>query len=165
MVQFSAVAHNNHAAYYATAPLAGLEPAGHPDDKWGFAVQGALSIKNIPTGPGDLINVQAVYTDGATRYNLQSLAVVTYSMFGGSGLAGAYQSVGFANAPDAVFTTAPVLRTSGPGASAVLTPTTGIPTGTPASTVLTLQSSTATTARPSFARTRLLCWPAGYLQP
>ena len=104
MVQFSAVAHNNHAAYYATAPLAGLEPAGHPDDKWGFAVQGALSIKNIPTGPGDLINVQAVYTDGATRYNLQSLAVVTYSMFGGSGLAGAYQSVGFANAPDAVFT-------------------------------------------------------------
>ena len=48
--------------------------------------------------------MQAVYTDGATRYNLQSLAVVSYSMFGGSGLAGAYQSVGFANAPDAVFT-------------------------------------------------------------
>jgi hypothetical protein len=34
---------------------------------------GALSIKNIPTGPGDNINLQAVYTDGATRYNFESL--------------------------------------------------------------------------------------------
>ena len=47
--------------------------SGHPEDKWGFAVQGALSIKNIPTGPGDSINMQAVYTDGASRYNFQSL--------------------------------------------------------------------------------------------
>ena len=52
---------------------------------------------------GDVINVQAVYTDGATRYNLQSIAAVNYSMFSGAhGLAGAYQSIGFANAPDAV---------------------------------------------------------------
>ena len=47
---------------------------GHPDDKWGCAGQLALSIKNIPTGPGDTINVQGVYTDGATRYNIQDLA-------------------------------------------------------------------------------------------
>ena len=49
------------------------EPTGHPGDKWGWAVQGALSIKNIPTGPGDVINMQAIYTDGASRYNFQSL--------------------------------------------------------------------------------------------
>ena len=47
---------------------------GHPDDKWGWAGQLALSIKNIPTGAGDTINVQGVYTDGATRYNIQDLA-------------------------------------------------------------------------------------------
>ena len=70
-------------------------------DKWGWAVQGALQIKNIPTGAGDTINLQAVYTDGATRYNFQSLACVNYAMFGGTGLAGAYQSIGFANASDA----------------------------------------------------------------
>ncbi len=29
---------------------------GPPDDKWGLAVQGALQIKNIPTGAGDTIN-------------------------------------------------------------------------------------------------------------
>ena len=109
--QLSAVAHNNHAAYYG-----GTETTGHPDDKWGWAVQGGLQIKNIPTGAGDILNLQAVYTDGATRYNLQSLAAVSFSMFGGTNLAGAYQSVGFANAPDAVYTgtsaaTAPGLKT------------------------------------------------------
>jgi Porin subfamily len=97
--QLSAVAHNNHAAYYG-----GTEPTGHPDDKWGWAVQTGLQIKNIPTGANDVINLQAVYTDGATRYNLQSLAAVSYSMFGSTNLPGAYQSIGFANAPDAVYT-------------------------------------------------------------
>ena len=37
----------------------------------------ALQFKNIPTGAGDTINLQAVYTDGATRYNLQSLVPQT----------------------------------------------------------------------------------------
>jgi hypothetical protein len=97
--QLSAVAHNNHAAYYG-----GTETTGHPDDKWGWAVQGALQIKNLPTGAGDVLNLQAVYTDGATRYNLQSLAAVGYSMFGGTNALGAYQSIGFASAPDAVYT-------------------------------------------------------------
>ena len=71
---------------------------GHPGDKWGWAVQVALSIKNIPTGAGDMINVQGVYTDGATRYNFQNLAASNYAMFGGTGVAGAYQSVGLADA-------------------------------------------------------------------
>ena len=53
------------------------EPAVIPNDKWGWAVQGALQFKNIPTGAGDTINMQAVYTDGATRYNFQSLAPQT----------------------------------------------------------------------------------------
>jgi hypothetical protein len=100
LFQLSAVAHNNHAAYYG-----GAETTGHPGDKWGWAVQGALSIKNIPTGPGDTINMQAVYTDGATRYNFQSLAPQNFSMFGNSGLPGVYQSVGLAVAADGVFGT------------------------------------------------------------
>ena len=62
-----------------------------------------MQIKNIPTGAGDTLNLQAVYTDGATRYNIQNLSPNAYSMFGGTGLAGAYQSVAFANAPDAVY--------------------------------------------------------------
>ena len=71
LFQASVAAHDNHAAYYGTR-LA--NESGHPDDEWGFAGQLALSIKNIPTGPGDTINIQGVYTDGATRYNIQDLA-------------------------------------------------------------------------------------------
>jgi hypothetical protein len=98
LFQASVAAHDNHVAYYGAT-----ETTGHPDDKWGWAVQLALSIKNIPTGAGDTVNIQGVYTDGATRYNFQNLAGSSYSMFGNSGVA--YQSVGFANAPDTVYVT------------------------------------------------------------
>jgi hypothetical protein len=96
LFQASVAAHDNHVAYYGAT-----ETTGHPDDKWGWAVQLALSIKNIPTGAGDVINVSAVYTDGATRYNFQNLAGSSYSMFGSSGIA--YQSVGFAFAGDTAY--------------------------------------------------------------
>ncbi|MDH2355815.1 porin [Bradyrhizobium sp. SSUT112] len=99
LFQASVAAHDNHVAYYGAT-----EPTGHPDDKWGWAVQLALSIKNIPTGAGDVINISGVYTDGATRYNFQNLAGSSYAMFGGSSVA--YQSLGFASAPDTVFTSA-----------------------------------------------------------
>ncbi len=98
LAKLSVVGHNNHVSYYGTS-----ESTGHPDDKWGFAVQGALSIKNIPTGAGDVINLQAVYTDGASRYNFQSLMPTSFAMYGGTGLAGAYQSIGLAAVADATY--------------------------------------------------------------
>ncbi|RHZ90676.1 porin, partial [Rhodopseudomonas palustris] len=52
LFQVSAAAHQVRASYYNTA----LETSGHPSDTWGYAVQGALSLKNLPTGPGDSIN-------------------------------------------------------------------------------------------------------------
>jgi len=102
LFQASFAAHDNHAAYYG-----GTELTGHPDDKWGWAGQLALSIKNLPTGPGDTINLQGVYTNGATRYNIQDLAgsAGANTIFSGTGLAGAYQSIGFGIAPDTVFVT------------------------------------------------------------
>ena len=100
LFKFSAAAHDNHAAYYGAT-----EPTGHPDDKWGFAVQGALQIKNIPTGPGDTINLQTVYTSGATRYNINDLASQfgSSAIYGGTSLPGAYESIGLGFAPDTVF--------------------------------------------------------------
>ncbi|MBR1085919.1 porin [Bradyrhizobium manausense] len=99
LAQLSVVGHDIHSGYYGAT-----EPSGHPSDKWGWAVQGSLSIKNIPTGAGDSINLQAVYTDGATRYNFQSLFPQSFFMFSGSG-SGAYQSIGFAGLADGVFGT------------------------------------------------------------
>lgn len=101
LFQASFAAHDSHAAYYG-----GTELAGHPDDRWGWAGQLALSIRNIPTGAGDTINIQGVYTDGATRYNISELAggwAGANTVYGGTSLAGAYQSVGFGFAPDSVF--------------------------------------------------------------
>jgi hypothetical protein len=99
LFQASVAAKDNHVAYYGAS-----EATGHPGDKWGWAVQLALSIKNIPTGAGDTINIQGVYTDGATRYNFQNLAGSTFSMWGTTST-GNYGSVGFASAPDTVFVT------------------------------------------------------------
>ncbi len=103
LFQASVAAHDNHVAYYGVT--AGDERSGHPDDVWGFAGQLALSIKNIPTGPGDTINVQGVYTDGATRYNIQDLAgsAGAYTVYGSTGVPGNYGSIGIGFAPDTVF--------------------------------------------------------------
>lgn len=98
LFQASVAAHNNHAAYYGAS-----EVTGYPGDKWGWAGQLALSIKNIPTGAGDTINIQGVYTKGASIYNFHSYASSTYAMYGGTGLPGAYQSVGLAGVSDSVF--------------------------------------------------------------
>jgi Porin subfamily len=109
ILQASVASHDNHAAYYSSPAvgISGTEAAGHPDDKWGWAGQLALEIKNIPTGPGDVINVQGVYTDGATRYNIQDLAASAgaNAIYGGTSVPGAYQSLGIGVAPDSVFGT------------------------------------------------------------
>jgi hypothetical protein len=111
-LQGSVAAHDNHVAYYGNGtgialPNAGTEPAGHPDDKWGWAAQIAASIKTPTLGAGDVLNIQGVYTDGATRYNIQDLAASAgaNTIYGSTGLLGAYQSVGFGIATDTVFTT------------------------------------------------------------
>lgn len=98
LFQASVAAHENHAAYYGATEL-----TGHPDDKWGWAGQLALSIKNIPTGPGDSINLTGVYANGASRYVFNDYMSATRARYGGTSLAGAYQSVGLAGLSDSVF--------------------------------------------------------------
>ena len=99
LFQFSAVAHDNHVAYYS-----GFETSGHPSDKWGWAVQAALQIKNIPTGAGDTINVQGVYTSAATRYNIQRLSNMgSVTMYNGTSNPFAYQKLTLGFAPDTIF--------------------------------------------------------------
>ncbi|MDA9488303.1 porin [Bradyrhizobium sp. CCBAU 11361] len=98
LFQASVAAHDNHAAYYGAT-----EVTGHPADKWGWAGQLALSIKNIPTGPGDTINMAGVYTKGASRYSVNSFMNTTFANYGGTSVAGAYQSIGLAGLSDSVF--------------------------------------------------------------
>ena len=71
------------------------EITGHPDAKWGGSVMAALQIKNIPTGAGDDFKIDASYAKGDTKNVIStSDASPTFAMFGGTAVAGAYQSFG-----------------------------------------------------------------------
>lgn len=100
LFQASVALHDNQTGYYGAT-----EVTGHPSNKWGWAGQLGLSIKNLPTGAGDTINIQGVYTNGASRYNFQQYMSTSFAMYGGTGLPGAYQSLGIAGASDSVFVT------------------------------------------------------------
>ncbi|WP_454616430.1 porin [Bradyrhizobium cenepequi] len=86
------------------APTAASELSGHPDTKWGGAVMAALQIKNIPTGPGDDIKLDATYAVGDTKQVIStSAASPSFAMFGSTSRLGAYQSVGFGATTDGVY--------------------------------------------------------------
>ncbi len=90
--QLSAGLHNINAAYYGPNPT---ELTGHPTDTWGFAIQGGLQLKNLPTGPGDKLSISAIYSDGAPKYVIGGTTGNSFAVFGGSADSGFYQ--GFAN--------------------------------------------------------------------
>jgi Porin subfamily len=106
LFQLSAAAHEVSGSYN-TLGAGGVatnfsETSGHPDTKWGGAVMAGLQIKNIPTGAGDDIKVDASYAKGATKYVIAtSGASPSFAMFGGSD--SAYQSVGFGATSDGVY--------------------------------------------------------------
>jgi hypothetical protein len=86
------------------APTTLSEINGHPDTKWGGSVMAALLIKNIPTGAGDDIKLDASYALGDTKNVISTTAPSpSFAMFSGTGRAGAYQSIGFGATTDAVW--------------------------------------------------------------
>ena len=108
LFQISGALHEVNASYNTIAagdtPTALSEISGHPDTKWGGSVMAALQIKNIPTGPGDDIKIDVSYAKGDTKNVIStSGASPSFAMFGGTGRAGAYQSIGFGQTADAVF--------------------------------------------------------------
>src|SRR4030081_780264 len=107
LFQVSAAAHEVDGSYNiltasSAAPTACSEISGHPDTKWGGSVMAALNIKNIPTGAGDDIKIDASFAKGDTKNVIAtSGSSPNFAMFGSSGRA--YQSVGFGLTSDAVY--------------------------------------------------------------
>jgi len=110
LFQLSGALHDNNATYYSTPAAGGTEINGHPGSKWGGAVMAALQIKNIPTGNGDDIKMDATYSVGATHYATGISGNSNLFQFSGSNAPGAYQSVGFASITDAVYNTGSALE-------------------------------------------------------
>jgi len=64
----------------------------------------ALQIKNLPTGAGDDFKIDATYAKGMTKAVIStSGGSPSFLMYGSSGLAGAYQSIGAGATTDAVY--------------------------------------------------------------
>ncbi|UPK01654.1 porin [Bradyrhizobium sp. 170] len=108
LFQISGVLHNVNASYNNLS-AGGVsnnlsEISGHPEDKWGGAVTAALQIKNLPTGAGDDFKIDATYAKGNTKAVIStSGGSPSFAMFGNTGLAGGYQSVGFGATSDGVY--------------------------------------------------------------
>jgi hypothetical protein len=62
-LHFAAAFHDATAGFYGTN-----EASGHPEDSYGYAVVGAFELKNLPTGSGDSLKVEAGYGKGAAKY-------------------------------------------------------------------------------------------------
>jgi hypothetical protein len=119
LFQISAAAHEvsgsynvlNTAAVPAGATgLAGATPTalseinGHPETKWGGSVMAGLNIKNLPTGAGDDIKIDASYAKGDTKNVIATASTSpSFAMFSGTGRAGAYESIGFGATTDGMW--------------------------------------------------------------
>ena len=108
--QLSGAVHNVHAGYYGAT-----EQTGHPQDEWGFAVAGGIQLKNLPTGPGDKLSLDATYVDGATKYLISGVTGTSFDHFSG-GTGPFYNSFAAVALADGVFTTgSSIAKTTGWG--------------------------------------------------
>jgi hypothetical protein len=86
--------------------------SGHPDSKWGGAVTAGLQLKNLPTGAGDILNVDTTFAKGDTKAVIStSGASPSFAMFRNTGSAN--PSVGYGYVSDGVFSNGNALN--GPG--------------------------------------------------
>src|ERR1700737_4185123 len=110
LFQLSGALHDVNASYNSLSSFNGPNPtsvlSGHPESKLGGSVMAALQIKNIPTGAGDDIKLDASSAKGDTKNVISTSATSpNFAMFGGSsvGIPGVYQTVGFGATTDAVY--------------------------------------------------------------
>ena len=101
--------------YYGNT-LVQAQNNGHPSDKWAFAVGAGIKINFPMIGPGDYLQAQVNYTQGAVRY-----AATTPASSGSPGIFEGGDRLGLGWFSDAVFcgltsTTAGVTCPGGPSA-------------------------------------------------
>ena len=95
-LHLGAAMHTITPGFYAGSTL-------HPDDSYGFAVNGAVEFKNLPTGAGDTLKLEATYAKGAAKY---AMAGGTTDTSGGGRFAAAdANSIGFGYVLDGVYGT------------------------------------------------------------
>ncbi|UGV25030.1 porin [Rhodopseudomonas boonkerdii] len=100
-LHFGAAMHAITPTFYATAAgAAGNASLGHADDSYGFAVTGAVEFKNLPTGAGDTLKLEASYAKGAAKYIFGG---TTDTIGGGRYAKANANSIGFGYVLDGVY--------------------------------------------------------------
>jgi hypothetical protein len=99
-LHFAAAGHNNSTGYYGASDI-----TGHPkEDTFGFAVTGAIELKNLPTGTGDSFKAEGTYAEGAAKYvfggTVDTVGGGRFSRVNGS-------TLGFGYVLDGVFSATP----------------------------------------------------------
>ncbi|MDE5458960.1 porin [Bradyrhizobium sp. CSA112] len=110
LFQVSGALHEARATYNTIAGTGGLATptsilSGHPETKYGGSAMVALQIKNIPTGPGDDIKLDASWAKGDMK-NIYGTASTpqNFAMLGGvPGQFGPNNSIGFGSLSDGVY--------------------------------------------------------------
>ncbi|HSP63081.1 MAG TPA: porin [Pyrinomonadaceae bacterium] len=76
--------------------------SGHPNSKWGGAITAGLQLKQLWTGAGDILNLDATYASGDTKAVIStSAASPNFVMFNHIGTPGATGALGYVS--DGVF--------------------------------------------------------------
>jgi len=76
--------------------------SGHPASKWGGAVTAGLQLKNLPTGAGDLLNLDTTFAKGDTKAVIStSGASPSFAMFRDT--SGLNPKVGYGYVSDGLF--------------------------------------------------------------
>jgi Porin subfamily len=87
----------------SATPILGGAAGGAPDSKWGGAIAGGLQFKQLPTGAGDTLTIDAIGAKGATAYVVSGTNPTAYYMYGGSKSGNSLGSTAFGNVTDGVF--------------------------------------------------------------
>ncbi len=117
--QLSGALHEIRANYYAgPGGVTPVEPNGHPSDVFGFAVLAGLQLKNLPTGSGDKLSLDASYLNGTLKYLISGVSGTAFDSFSGgpTNFPGSYQNMAVMSLTDGVYTTGNrIEKTSGWG--------------------------------------------------
>ncbi len=89
-LHFGAAAHELHGTYYTAAN----SDSGHPSSTWGYALTGAVELKNLPTGTGDSLKLEATFANGAAKYvfggTVDTAGAGRFAAVNGNGIAFGY---------------------------------------------------------------------------
>ena len=78
--QIMGALHQVNAGYYT----AGVPGSGHPGDKWGYAIGAGIKLNAPMIGPGDYLQAQVNFTEGAVRYTHAAVSAGNWSAVSGA---------------------------------------------------------------------------------